>query len=273
LRRVKPTTDVGIMTAGGVRMGARMKYGLADYGWRMWFGGGEDYDLESTLLDLKEIGYEGLERCRASSPGEALTNAATFRRLGMDFATVAGPGAEASIQWTAALGKRYVWTMGRPKDFEQICRMANRQAEVTDRWGIRTALHNHLGSPVESQEELEAFLERCPRVGLVLDTAHLAAAGGDPRGIVRKYPERLAAIHLKDWLVTNPEIGIKESWPKRGRFCELGAGNIGLDNIAVMKELVKVGYEGWILVEHDTHLQDPRKDLAISRRYLRDAGF
>jgi len=28
----------------------------------MWFGGGEDCDLERTLLDLKEIGYQGLGR-------------------------------------------------------------------------------------------------------------------------------------------------------------------------------------------------------------------
>ena len=151
--------------------------------------------------------------------------------------------------------------------------MANRQAEVTASWGVKTALHNHLGTPVESQAELEEFLRRCPEVGLVLDTAHLAAADGDPRAIVRKYPERLTAIHLKDWFVTNPEIGIKDGWTRRGRFCELGGGNIGLDNAAVVRELRAVGYDGWILVEHDTHLRDPREDLAVSRRYLRAAGL
>jgi sugar phosphate isomerase/epimerase len=81
------------------------------------------------------------------------------------------------------------------------------------------------------------------------------------------------SIHLKDWLVTNPEIGIKDGWTRRGRFCELGAGNIGLDNAAVLRELRAVGYDGWILVEHDTHLRDPRLDLAVSRRYLREAGI
>ena len=151
--------------------------------------------------------------------------------------------------------------------------MANRQAEITRRWGVRTALHNHLGSPVESQAEVEEFLRRCPEVGLILDTAHLAAAAGDPCAIVAKYPGRLVAMHLKDWLVTNPQVSIKEGWSKRGRFCELGAGNIGLDNLAVMKALVRVGYDGWVFVEHDTHLQDPRRDLAISREYLRRGGF
>ena len=61
-------------------------------------------------------------------------------------------------------------------------------------------------------------------------------------------------------------------WYERGRFCELGAGNIGLDNKAVLRTLKEVGYDGWVFVEHDTHLQDPLKDLAVSREYIRSAG-
>ena len=133
-------------------------------------------------------------------------------------------------------------------------------------------LHNHLGSLVESQKELEEFLARCPECGMILDTAHLAAADGDCLAIVDKYPDRIVSVHLKDWLVTNPEIGL-DRWSQRGRFCELGGGNIGLDNRAILKSLVAVGYDGWVFVEHDTHLQDPLKDLAISRQYIRDAGF
>ncbi len=250
-----------------------MKIGIADYGWRQWFGGGEDYDLEQTLRDLREIGYHGLERCRAVSSADFVENAAVFRRNGMDFATVTGPDAPTSIEWTAVAAKGYVWTMGRPRDFEQCCRMANRQAEITRRWGIKTALHNHLGTPVESQEELERFLERCPEVGLVFDTAHLAAAEGNVVEIVERYPDRLLAIHVKDWFVTDPAIGIKENWPRRGRFCALGEGNVGLDNAAVVRALLSVGYDGWVFVEQDTHLQDPRIDLAANLAYLRKAGL
>ena len=132
-------------------------------------------------------------------------------------------------------------------------------------------MHNHLGSLVESQAELDEFMARCPQAGLVLDTGHLAAADGDPVATVHKYADRLVAVHLKDWLVTNPEIGL-DRWPERGRFCELGAGNINLDNAAVVAALLEVGYDGWIFIEHDTHLQDPLVDLTISREYLRKCG-
>lgn len=247
-----------------------MRIGVADYGLNVWDGA--DFDHEQRLVRLKEIGYEGTERLHAVSAADAISKAARFRWLGMDFATCLGPDPEVTIQWTAALGKTYVWTSVSGKDFDTFCRQVNGQAEACERWGIAVGLHNHLGSLVESQQELEEFLSRCPGCRLILDTAHLAAADGDSIEIVKKYADRLIAVHLKDWIVLKPDVGL-DQWPQRGRFCELGAGNIGLDNAAVMRALVEVGYDDWIFVEHDTHLQDPMKDLAISRQYLRDAGF
>lgn len=247
-----------------------MKFGIADYGMNMWDGG--CFDIEHRLLGLKGIGYEGTERLAASSAADVLQKAALYRRLGMDFATCPGADPQTTMQWTAGLGKSYMWVSVTGKDLSTFCRQANIQAEACERWGLRAALHNHLGSLVESQEEVEEFLARCPKCGLVFDTAHLAAANGNCLEIVRKHADRIVAVHLKDWITTNPEIGL-EKWPQRGRFCELGAGNIGLDNAAVMRALAKAGYDGWIFVEQDTHLQDPLKDLAISRRYLREAGF
>lgn len=247
-----------------------MKFGIADYGMNVWYGG--MFDVEQRLADIKEIGYEGLERLHAVSPSDALHKAALYRKLGMDFATCHGPDLQASIKWTSGLGKEYVWVGVNGSDFDTFCRQVNDQVKACKTWDIKVGLHNHLGALVESQEQVEAFLKNCPEAWLILDTAHLAAADGDPVEIVNKYSDRIVSMHLKDWIVTNPEIGL-DAWTQRGRFCELGAGNIGMDNAAVMNALVKHGYDGWILIEHDTHLQDPLKDLAISRQYLRDAGF
>lgn len=245
-----------------------MRFGVADYGINVWDGGCFDY--EERWEKLKAIGYESSERLTVDSAEHAVSHAARMHKMGMDFATVLAPTVELSIQWTAAFGKNYVWTAVKGEDFDTFCRQVNRQTGIAAGWGIQVALHNHLGSRVETQAELEAFLARCPDACLLLDTAHLAAAGGDPVAIVHQYADRLAAIHLKDWILKDPDADL---WFRKGRFCELGAGNIGLDNIAVMQALVEVGYDGWIFVEHDTHLQDPFIDLKISRDYLRNAGF
>jgi sugar phosphate isomerase/epimerase len=248
----------------------RTKVGVADYGLNVWDGA--CLDTERRLGELRAIGYDGLERLEGADTEDAMYKAARFRALGMDFATCRGPTPETGIRWTAAFGKRYVWTDSAATDFDVFCRQVNHQVEVCAGWGIRVGLHNHLGSVVESQQQLEAFMDACPDCGLVFDTAHLAAADGDPLEIVSKYRDRMVMVHVKDWFVTNPEIGLGDGWYNRGRFCELGAGNIGMDNAAVVKALIDGGYEGWICVEHDTHLRDPLADLAHSREYLREAG-
>ncbi|MFH1969981.1 MAG: sugar phosphate isomerase/epimerase [Verrucomicrobiota bacterium] len=247
-----------------------MKIGVADYGMNVWDGG--CFDIEERLARLKQIGYEGVERMEAITADQAIGKAAAYRRLGMDFATCRGPTPEVSIEWTAALGKAYVWTSVTGTDFNTFCRQVNIQVKACARFGIRAALHNHLGSPVESQAQLEEFLGRCPECGLILDTGHLAAAGGDPIAIVRQYAGRLLVVHVKDWLVKDAGVGL-DRWYERGRFCELGAGNIGQDHKAFVQELKKTGYDGWVFVEHDTHLRDPMLDLAVSREYLRSAGI
>ena len=246
-----------------------MKFGVADFGMNVYYG--NLLDIEQRLMDLKEIGYDGTERLEAISPSDAIHKAGLYRKLGMDFATCRGPSVQVSIEWTAALGKSYVW-IAAGGDFDTFCRQANHQAEACRRWGLTAVLHNHMGTKVETQPQLEEFLKRCPDCGLLFDTAHLAGADGDCMQIAEKYADRIVALHLKDWLVTNPDVGL-DKWSQRGRFCELGAGNVGLDNAAVLKTLVDKGFDGWVHVEQDTHLQDPLKDLKTSRDYIRKAGF
>ena len=111
-----------------------MRFGIADYGMNVWDGG--SFDVQERLARLKDIGYEGLERCHAVSEADAVHKAAVFRRLGMDFATVSGPSPAATMEWTAAFGKAYVWTMVTGKDFDTFCRQVNTQVEAAERWGV-----------------------------------------------------------------------------------------------------------------------------------------
>ncbi|MFD0714468.1 sugar phosphate isomerase/epimerase family protein [Paenibacillus sp. GCM10027626] len=246
-----------------------MKIGIADYGYNMW-DGGECFDQAERWRQLKEIGYEGVERVTALTGEHAVQLAAGMKRLGMDFGTVRAPNQELSIQWTSAFGKSYIWTFVNGDNYADFSRQARIQAAACARYGISTALHNHMGTPVETQEQLEQFLADCPDNKLVLDTAHLAAMGGDAVEIASKYTDRIAALHLKDWIMTDSD---HSNWTKRGRFCELGAGNIGLDNIEVLRTALRGGFDGWVFVEQDSHLQEPLLDLTISRQYLRKAGY
>ena len=243
-----------------------IRYGVADYGMNVWYGG--LYDIEERLLDLKALGFDGTERLEAVSSSDALQKAALYRKLGMDFSTCRGPNVQVSTEWTAALGKSYVWLAPGQADraiaFDVYCRRCNAMVKACRRWGITAAIHNHMHMRVETQQELEDFLKACPEAGIVFDTGHLSMAGGDPVEIVKKYHPRIAVMHLKDVFLTG---GTRPDGIQEYRFCELGGGNNGFSNAGVMEMLLQVGWEGWIHIEHDVHLRDPLADLATSLKF------
>ncbi len=245
-----------------------MKVLIADYGLNVWYGA--LYDYEDRLTMLKELGYDGLERLEAKTEAEVLNTAATARKMGMDFALCRGGTALETLCWSAALGKNYVWTESGAGDMDTFCRHVNAQIASTEKYGITVALHNHLGSVVETWEELVTFMEACPKAGLILDTGHLAGAGGNPLEALEKYYDRIVMVHVKDYVITDPNA---TNWWSRLRFCELGAGEMGDMNLRVLEKLVEKGYDRYLAVEHDTHLRDPKIDLAISREYIRKAGI
>ncbi len=246
-----------------------MKFGVADYGMNVWDGG--LYDIEDRLLGLKKLGLNGTERLEAVSPSDALYKAALYRKLGMDFSTCRGPSVQVSTEWTAALGKNYVWlTPGqydRTVDFDVFCRRSNAMIKACRRWGVTASIHNHMADRVENQQELEDFLKACPDAGIVFDTGHLSMAGGDPAEIVRKYHKRISVMHLKDVFLTG---SILPDGAREYRFCELGAGNNGFSNDKVIEMLLQVGWDGWIHIEHDSHLREPLEDLAVSLKFIRN---
>jgi inosose dehydratase len=112
---------------------------------------------------------------------------------------------------------------------------------------------------VESQSELERFLADCPQAGLILDVGHLGGAGGDAEYIADKYFDRITAVHIKDWYVRDPSAG---EWYKRGYFTALGLGNVDVNNEGVVRLLKKRAYDKWLMVELDSHKEEPQKELS-----------
>lgn len=245
-----------------------IKVGIADYGLNCWYGALYDYNQRFEML--KKIGYDGIERIEVRSAAEAMDVSATAKRLGMDFCTCRGGTASESIMWTAALGKPYVWVESKDKELDVFCRQTNAQIDAAEKYGIKVALHNHLGLTVETSEQLDYFMQKCPKCQLILDVGHFSAAGGNSVEAIKKYSDRIAAIHLKDYVYKDKSA---EYWWDRLRFCELGAGVMGDENARIIKTLSDIGYSGWIFVEHDTHLQDPIIDLTVSRNYIKQFGI
>jgi len=154
---------------------------------------------------------------------------------------------------------------------------------VREKTGIKTVFHHHCGGFIETPKEIEALLELTdPKLlGLCFDTGHYSYGGGEALEGLKHYGERVWHLHLKD---CDPEVAARarrEGWDyfeavRRGLFCELGRG--GVDFPAVIRELDRRGYEGWVVVEQDLlpgpgAIEAPKERARRNRDYLRKLGI
>jgi inosose dehydratase len=124
--------------------------------------------------------------------------------------------------------------------------------------GVVHALHPHWGTVVERDDDVMRVLERS-KVGICLDTGHLALGGSDALDIAHAYAHRVVHVHLKD--VSDPvadrlragELDLVTA-VQAGLFQPLGAGDARVDQVVVALE--QAGYAGWYVLEQDTAITD-----------------
>jgi inosose dehydratase len=149
--------------------------------------------------------------------------------------------------------------------------------------GMRLAYHHHLGTVVESGEDIEQFLEATgPSVGMTIDTGHAALGGVDAVWLIRTHPQRVTHVHCKDirgeiFRKIKAEGASFLSGVLHGMFTVPGDGDI--DFKEVVRALAAIGYSGWIIVEaeQDPAIADPRRygELGLTnlRREAAAAGL
>ena len=122
--------------------------------------------------------------------------------------------------------------------------------------GIKVAMHPHVGTLVETAEQVSRALEEL-HVGWCLDTGHLLIGGFDPVEFVRRHADRVVHVHLKDVdfaAASRVRAGGQSllEATRAGLFRPLGQGDV--DVKAVIGELIAVDYDGWLVLEQDTAL-------------------
>jgi inosose dehydratase len=139
-------------------------------------------------------------------------------------------------------------------------------AEYTAAAGLRLAYHHHLGTVVETAQDISRFLAATgAAVGMTIDTGHAQLGGADPIALIRTHPLRLAHVHCKDIRgIVFRKIKAGDGSFLRGvldgMFTVPGDGDINFGE--VMRALAQIGYAGWVIVEAE---QDPA--IANPRRY------
>jgi inosose dehydratase len=147
--------------------------------------------------------------------------------------------------------------------FALLLESAHRAAEHCRERGFPASFHYHAGTYVETPREIERFIEGLDPslLGLCFDTGHSAFGGGSPLELLHAHGGLVNHVHLMDVDITllarlhAEGAGLERAW-EEGAFCELGRGGADVD--ACLAELLRRGYDGWIVVEQDQVLRPGR---------------
>lgn len=274
-------------TAGPIRLG------IAPIAWSnndMLELGGET-SLETCLTEMREAGFTGTETGVKFPPDPAILRP-ILETHGLDLVSGWFSGEllsgsleserdrmMAQIETYRALGAKaliYAETTGtvqadmeaalssRPRLDEAELRAYGRRLTELAEWmadfGVEMTYHHHMGTVVETQREIDLLMASTGQaVGLLLDTGHLAFAGGDIAETTRRHGRRINHVHCKDLRPDVLKVVRQQdrsflSGVLEGVFTVPGDGYI--DFHAFARVLADVGYEGWVVVEAE---QDPAK--------------
>ncbi len=265
---------------------------------------GAEISLETCLAQARQIGFEGMELGH-KFPRDAGQLAATLGRFGL--ACVSGwysagllaraPAAELAslrphLDLLKAVGSAvlvFAEVSGavhgdlrrplseRPRlkadQWREFGQRLTQLAAMTAAEGVRLAYHHHMGTVVQSREDIDTLMDATgPEVALLLDTGHAAFAGADPVALARRYASRIAHVHAKDLRTAVCERARAEDWSflravLAGVFTVPGDGSVDFES--VFGELRH--YSGWVILEaeQDPKKADPMTYASLGHRTLR----
>jgi len=235
-------------------------------------------DTEGALREVAGAGYHGVELFDGDVlcfPGGVTSLKRVLTELGLDLVAVyAGANfifadALADELWRIQRAAEAASNLGATQfmigggarrargtidsDYVALAMALDRVSEMTADVELIASFHPHLGTCVETPNEIERILS-LSQIRFCPDTAHLAAGGSDVLELLRLYAERISYIHLKDYVVPSYQA------------VPLGQGE--LDVASVLATLDANGFDGWITIEADGYAGDPTVEMAESKRFL-----
>jgi inosose dehydratase len=148
---------------------------------------------------------------------------------------------------------------------------------VQEEYGLTIAFHPHADSHVGYQRDIERFLaETDPaHVPLCLDTGHVSYYGGDNLDLIRRYPERIGYLHLKQ---VDPAVVARVHagdipFPQAVQLGAMTEPPNGVPDLPPLLAAVEeLGLDVFAIVEHDLYPCPPDVPMPIAQRTHRHIG-
>jgi inosose dehydratase len=296
--------------------GSRLLLGSCPDSWGVWFADDPKQTPWNRFLDeLAEVGYEWLELgpygYLPTDPNQ-LRDELDKRGLKVSGQTVYAPlqhtdqfkavvdNAREVANLVTAVGGRFIVVLPAyyrseltgeniespeldDDGWQTLVRQHNELGKIMkEEYGLTAVFHPHADTHVETQQQVERFLDDTdPRyIGLCLDTGHLAYRRADNVALIRNYPQRIEYVHIKgvdpDVLKTveAENLSFGEA-VKRGVMAEPPKAEPKIEPIAeALRQLDRE--EIFVIVEQDLYPCDFDVPKPIAKRtydYLRSVGI
>jgi inosose dehydratase len=152
---------------------------------------------------------------------------------------------------------------------------------VQEEYGLSIAFHPHAESHVGYQPDIERFLaDTDPAfVPLCLDTGHVSYYKGDNLDLIRRYPERIGYLHLKqvDPAVIDRVLAEDITWPDAVQLGAMTEPPQGVPDYPPLLQAIELlGLDVFAIVEHDLYPCTPDVPMPIAQRthrYISGCGL
>ena len=224
-----------------------------DAGYRYWGLGGtftvapgliQWLDIRKIKRRMREVGLIGLtEVWTPPIPTDSVENA----KLGAEHVVLA---AKVALEMDCG----YIVQTGGPRrkgGISQTIEGLKRLADLLADLPVKVCIEPHVGSQILTIDDYSTILSELDNLqfGITVDTGHFHSAGVDFISLIKKYPNRIYNVHLKD------HVG-KQSVP-------IGKGEIDLKGL--IKVLKNINYKNFLALELE--VTDPEN----APEYIRDA--
>src|SRR6185436_11305118 len=230
-------------------------------------------DLEGTVKAVGKMGYKGVEFAgyygRDARTLRKLLDDAGLKCCGTHIAldTIIGDALPKTIEFNKILGNENLMVPSLPgkyqktkEGWQQAADLFNETVDKAKADGMRIGYHNHgvEFKPIEGEIPWDIFFNRAHKDVLIqYDIGNAAIAGADARVYLKKFPGRVASVHVKPYSKSNPNalIGADElPWPEIFNLCE------------------KVSGVKWYIIEYERENEPPLVSVEKLRKILCDMG-
>lgn len=234
-----------------------LKLGIASYSLRKF----------SRPEAIRMVGQMGIAHISIKSfhlpyelpPAEVTAGSNEFREAGIE--VLSGGNIDLANPVTLRSMFEYARAAGLPMMICAPSRATLDQVEVlVKEFNIRIAIHNH--GPEDRhfptpESALEVLQGRDPRMGVCIDVGHTTRTGTNVLESIRRSGPRLFDFHIKD--LRNLMDGDSQ--------CDVGEGAMPV--AAIFQELIRMNFQGGVMLEYEINEDDPLLGMAKSIAYMR----